>query len=92
MAHNGLGSVLFHQGNDHDAESEYRRALAIDPNFKEAHYNLGLVLYREGKHDDAIAAYRRSLAIDPNFELARRNLEWALSKKESIPQTIEARE
>jgi hypothetical protein len=24
-----LGSVLFHQGNDHDAESEYRRALAI---------------------------------------------------------------
>ena len=50
-----------------EAIAEYRRAIAIKPDFAEAHINLGIALKTQGKHDEAIAEYRRAVAIKPDY-------------------------
>ena len=50
------------------AESAYRRAIALRPDFAEAHLNLGSQLERQGRAGDAIASWRAVLdagLVDP---------------------------
>ena len=42
------------------------KALAIDPNYKEALNDKGFALYRLGNHTQAIQYYDKALAVDPN--------------------------
>jgi len=44
----------------------YDKALAIDPNYKEALNNKGNALAKQGNYDQAITYYDKALAIDPN--------------------------
>jgi len=53
-----------------DALVAYDRALALDPNFKEAWVGKGLALVVLGRYQDALAAYDRVLALDPNYKEA----------------------
>ena len=48
-----------------EAEPFYHRALALDPEFKEAWTNLGLALLTQGKPDEALSCHRHALQIDP---------------------------
>jgi eukaryotic-like serine/threonine-protein kinase len=52
----------------HDWEGsipEFRRALALNPNYAFAHDQLGQVLWLLGQQDEAIAEGRRAIALDP---------------------------
>jgi tetratricopeptide (TPR) repeat protein len=69
-----LGIALYHEGDFDAALDQYRKAIALEPNFASAHYNLGR-LYEERKEDDlALAAYRHVLLLDSTSFAANTNL------------------
>ena len=57
-----------------EAEPFYHRAVALDPDFKEAWMNLGLVILSRGGLDEAMACQRQALRIDPDSADAQNNL------------------
>jgi Flp pilus assembly protein TadD len=57
-----------------EAEPFYQRALALDPDFKEAWMNLGLVTLSRGRLDEALACQRQALRLDPDSADAQNNL------------------
>jgi predicted CXXCH cytochrome family protein len=63
-AHFNLGIAYGATGNA-DETSEYKRALAIDPDLVPAYLNLGAALYNRGQYDDAIQIYRQGLEVNP---------------------------
>jgi len=56
-AHSNRGNTLHSQGKVDEAIAEYREALRIDPNHRDARYNLGIALYDQGALDEAIVEY-----------------------------------
>ena len=75
-----------------DAESYARRALTVEPNFREAKNTLGQILILEKRYPDAIAILA-PLTKDPAFEssyLAWGNLGWAQVLAGQIDQGIES--
>ena len=59
-------------GKYNEAITYLDRALAIDPNYKEALNDKGLALYNLGRYDEAITYFDMALAIDPNYKDALR--------------------
>ena len=57
-----------------EAEPFYQRAVALDPEFKEAWMNLGLVLLSLGRPDEALTCQRQALRLDPDSADAQNNL------------------
>jgi tetratricopeptide (TPR) repeat protein/2-polyprenyl-3-methyl-5-hydroxy-6-metoxy-1,4-benzoquinol methylase len=71
---NNLGNVLKQQGKLDDAAVQYRKALALNPEFAEAHNNLGNALKNQGKLEEAIAHYERAVTLKPDYAVAQYNL------------------
>ena len=59
-----LGVALQTDGRLHEAETHYRRALAIQPDHAPAHVNLGMVLVALHRPDEAIEAYKRAIELE----------------------------
>jgi hypothetical protein len=57
------------------AESDFRRALALDPVYAKAHGNLGLVLLEKGDLPGAERSLQTALTLNPDDALARETLE-----------------
>jgi TolB-like protein/Flp pilus assembly protein TadD len=71
-AHASIGFVRFWLDWDwHAAEQDFRRAIALDPNYAFAHRMLGIALSHLGSDIQAAAAMRRSVALDPLFAMHR---------------------
>jgi TolB-like protein/Tfp pilus assembly protein PilF len=65
-AHVAWGGVLqSHLWDWPGAESEFRRALELDPNLAGAHHWYSDFLMAMGRHDEAIASARRAVELDP---------------------------
>ncbi len=65
-AHAVLGVViLFHDWKWNDAESEFKRALQLDPNSSDTHQFYAIMLSVTGRHAEAVAEMRRALELDP---------------------------
>ncbi|HEX2713824.1 MAG TPA: protein kinase, partial [Candidatus Acidoferrales bacterium] len=65
-AHNALAEVK----EDHDwdwpgAESEFRRAVELNPGYAAAHQWYGELLGRLGRHEEALAEIKRAQQLDP---------------------------
>lgn len=88
--HNALGLALANAGEAARAESEYRRALEIYPDYAAALVNLGNALLRRGDAAAARACYERAVALDPGYAKARWNLAVALEQQGDV--TAAARE
>ena len=50
-----------------DAVENFRRAVALRPNFPEAWNELGYALRQAGRYQDALKAYDEALRLRPNF-------------------------
>ena len=65
-SHNAMGFVFAVADFDYPAaEREYKRAIALDPNFTTAHHNLGVMLTRTGRAEEGMAEVRRALELEP---------------------------
>lgn len=60
--------------NFDEAIREFRRAIALYPNFKEAHSILGNAYFRNRMFDEAAVAYRRVKELDPSDTTAFENM------------------
>jgi TPR repeat len=81
QAHISRGDALYAKGDPQGSIAEYRKALALDPNYVNAHNNLGNALDKLGKHDEAIQEYQVAIRVLPPYALAHHNLAIALSRK-----------
>jgi tetratricopeptide (TPR) repeat protein len=60
-----------------EAESAYRKAIALDPTHAAFWNNLGWVLTGQpGRYEQAESAYRKAIELDPHYALPWRNLGW----------------
>ena len=83
-----LGNHFVAQNMPLTALDEYRRALAIDPDFIEARHNMGSVLAGAGEIDDAIAQQRAVLTLAPDFAPAHVSLARALLERGDAEQAL----
>lgn len=79
-SHNALGLALRNARRTAEAEAEFRRALAIHPEYGSALVNLGNLLLERGEVEAARGRYEAALAHDPRYERARWNLAVALER------------
>ena len=75
--HATLGYVaLYHDWTFPRAEEEFRRAIALDPNYSTAHQWYANFLTSRGRFDEAIAEMRRAQELDPLSLIANAALGW----------------
>jgi Flp pilus assembly protein TadD len=86
--HNNLGYALEREGRLEEAETQYREAMRIDPDYYLAHSNLGNVLKEEGRLDEAIRHYRKAIRSQPEFVLAHTELGLALAMQGRIDEAV----
>jgi protein O-mannosyl-transferase len=65
IVHNALGNAFAQKNLFPEAETQYRLAITLQPDFADAHSNLGSVLAREGEFTEAIGEYETALRIPP---------------------------
>ena len=70
-AHEALGTLAIHSGDDSGALREYQQAVALDPRLSTAHSGLGLLYLKLGQKDQASVELRKALELDPNNADAR---------------------
>jgi Flp pilus assembly protein TadD len=69
-----IGFQFHRQGRAVEAESFYHRAVALDPEFREAWMNLGLAILAQRRPGEAISCQREALRLDPGSTDAQNNL------------------
>lgn len=89
MAHNNLGMVLQIEGKTLQAETHYRQAVRIEPEFAETYYNWGTLFLSQRKVDEAIGMYQRALEIKPDYAKCHLNWANALLLKNAFDDAIE---
>lgn len=77
--HYFLGNIELHEMKLDEALANYRRALAIRPDYAAVYSNMAPALSNLGDFKGAVAAARKALALDPLMHHARSNLLVALS-------------
>lgn len=90
-AHTALGYILFEYDYDFaGAESEFKRALELNPNNADVHQAYGELLTYLGRQEESLVEIRRALEIDPlslsaNYEYGR-SLSFAGRYDEAVTQ------
>jgi len=92
MHHNWLGLIRMRQGRPREAEKEFRRALALAPDFGGTMANLGSLYGRTGRLEEAVTILRRALRIEPRNLEAQVNLGAALAKLGRLDEAIDSLE
>src|SRR6202521_5824832 len=65
-AHAALGNILYQYDFDWaGAESEFRRAFALNPNYADGHHQYGFLLAFQGRFDEGVGEMRRANELDP---------------------------
>jgi tetratricopeptide (TPR) repeat protein len=80
VSEHNLGSALQSAGRLDEAIDQYKKAIAIKPDYAPAYSNLGSALLSKGDAAGAINAYQQALSIDPDFSDAQFNLGNALMR------------
>jgi tetratricopeptide (TPR) repeat protein len=83
------GQQALAAGHYDEAESDFKKLLAIDPGIAEIHATLGLVYFQEKKFDQAVPELRRALRLKPALGRASTLLAMSLSEtgqyQEALP-------
>jgi adenylate cyclase len=95
VSHMALGNVLLWR-RDHDgALAEFRRMIALDPNFAQGHTVTGLALMYAGRAAEALEPIAMAMRLDPHYSpivlhfLAQAN--FSLEKYETAAQQLALR-
>ena len=89
-AHASMGFINFYfDWNRTDAENEFRRALAANPNYAMAHSWYGESLAAMGRYSEAVAEAQRALEDDPLSLIISSNAGWTLSLAGKTDEAVE---
>jgi len=72
--HSSLGHAHFHEYEWADAEREFQRSIALNPNYSSAHFYYANYLVAMGRHEEAVAEAKKALALDPVSLTAQTNV------------------
>jgi tetratricopeptide (TPR) repeat protein len=61
VAHNNLGTALWHSGQVVEAKQAFQESFRLDPHYFEARLNLGKLMSDEGQHAEAMAEFENLL-------------------------------
>ena len=75
------GSALLEQKRYAEAESEFREAIRLDPDYS-CYQALGVCVYMQGRSSEAASAYREALKLKPNNAITHYNLGQALKAQQ----------
>ena len=67
VSHMALGSVLLWRRDHAGALAEFRRMIALDPNFAQGHSATGLALMYAGRAAEALEAFALAMRLDPHY-------------------------
>jgi Tfp pilus assembly protein PilF len=90
QAHALLGIILDAEKNHFEAEKEYLKALAIQPDSAAVYNDLGVSLYLNGSFDKAAEAFLKAFNIDPENRRICNNLGLALYRLGNAGGALEA--
>ena len=79
--HATLGALHDYKWQWADAESEYKLAIELDPNYATAYHWYSVLLYGLGRNDEAAAMITRAHQIDPMSSIISQNFAQMLQKK-----------
>ncbi len=88
LAYNNLGYYLSGKGNVDGAMENYRKSLAINPNYEDALNNLGYAFAGRKQYLEAIPLYERALRVRPEHPEVHNNLGNALSEIGRVDEAI----
>jgi tetratricopeptide (TPR) repeat protein len=88
--YNNLGNLWRAKGNLQQAQSAYKKALQIAPDFTTGYYNLGITLKAMGQFVEAIAAYEKAIQLNPDYAQAYQNLGVTLLKIGKVSEGLAA--
>lgn len=87
-AHYNLGLVLATAGRPEEAEAEFRRTLALNPQHAFAHFELGKAALLAGRWNEAADGFAAALEADSRYVDARVNLARALARLDRADDAI----
>ena len=88
MIWNVLGMAKANLGRIDEAISDYRHALALNPNYAYAFANLGAALLAQGKYDEAIEMCETALRLRPDLAETHASLAAALWNRGRADESI----
>ncbi|MDA4127373.1 MAG: tetratricopeptide repeat protein, partial [Thaumarchaeota archaeon] len=86
-AHNTLAEFLVRGYRFSEAESEFRRAIALNPNYSLAHHWYGICLMETGRMVDSINETLLAAELDPLQSALALNLAWAYALAGDAPES-----
>jgi TolB-like protein len=89
-AHAALGfSDWYYRWNPNEAEAEFRKAIALEPDNVNAHHWYEQMLMTTGRFNEAEQQMQAALDIDPRSPILRSNLAWLYEYEERFPEAIQ---
>jgi TolB-like protein/DNA-binding winged helix-turn-helix (wHTH) protein/Tfp pilus assembly protein PilF len=89
-AHNSVAYVRIYQDwNFAGAEEEFKKAIALNPNYATAHQWYAELLSIEGRNQEAIAEIHRALDLDPQSAIMHHQAGQILRSARQYPQALE---
>lgn len=88
-AHAALAfSYFYYQWDTPNAEAEFRKAIALEPDNVDAHHWYGQFLMTAGRFPEAEDELQAALDVDPRSPILRTNLGWLYEYESRFPQAI----
>jgi len=85
-----LGSLQFEEGESTQAMSNFRKALKIQPNFRDAHRNLAIAYVQAGNYKEAEPSLRRAMELGSQDGLTMGLLGYCLSQSGRSHDALQA--
>jgi len=86
--HVDLGRLYVRRGDFRRAESEFRRAVELEPSNPQYHYNLGEILSMMGRWEEAVSCYRRCLRLKQDMAEAMNGLGKAFLQMKKTKEAV----
>ncbi|HEX6188488.1 MAG TPA: protein kinase [Pyrinomonadaceae bacterium] len=88
-AHTSLAEIHLRQWRWAEAEQEFRRAIALNPNYPTAHHWFSIYLRVKGQYDEVLKESKRAQELDPLSSIISSNLANAYHLKNDFKSAIE---
>jgi predicted O-linked N-acetylglucosamine transferase (SPINDLY family) len=72
-----------------EAINNYKKAIALKPNYAEAYNNIGIVLIDQGKLEKSEEFLRKAIALKPNYAEAYNNIGVVLKDQGKLEESLE---